>query len=177
MPREEFIKEVSIGTTDAWNTADGYSKLKVLRHLIMLDRWETIAQFGTEEIGEELMFSENQLKKRRAEALHRFHATMKQLIGNCYFIFKKEDVEKVNNLKIRLGIVEEFIPKTYEMKEDQVAHEELFEIYELSFKKVFNNLQEIKDELNTPLNHSGLIFRQSDEMDLDKMMNEIVEGG
>jgi len=44
----EFGGEINAGS-DAWNVADGYTKLKILRQLIMLDRWDTIAQFGTEE--------------------------------------------------------------------------------------------------------------------------------
>jgi len=38
-------------------------------------------------------------------------------------------------------------------------------------------LQDVKDKLNTPLNNAGLIFRPTEEVDLDKIMAEIVEGG
>jgi len=58
----EFGGEINAGS-DAWNVADGYTKLKILRQLIMLDRWDTIAQFGTEEIDEDVSYSDNQLKK------------------------------------------------------------------------------------------------------------------
>ncbi len=62
----EFGGEINAGS-DAWNVADGYTKLKILRQLIMLDRWDTIAQFGTEEIDEDIIYTNNQLKKRRVE--------------------------------------------------------------------------------------------------------------
>jgi hypothetical protein len=90
-----FGGEISMGT-DAWNVADGYTQLKILRQLIMLDRWDTIAQFGTEEIDEDNIFSDNQIKKRRVEALQRFHSTIKQLLGNVKFALKKADHETID---------------------------------------------------------------------------------
>ena len=36
----DFGGDVNLGT-DAWNVADGYTKLKILRQLIMFDRWDT----------------------------------------------------------------------------------------------------------------------------------------
>ena len=75
---------INLGS-DAWNVADGYTKLKILSQLIMLDRWDTISQFGTEEIDEDAPYNSNQIKKRRVEALQRFHSTIKQLLGNVLF--------------------------------------------------------------------------------------------
>jgi len=163
--------------TDAWNVADGYTKLKILRQLIMLDRWDTIAQFGTEEIDEDNVLNDNQIKKRRVEALQRFHSTIKQLFGNVHFALKKEDQKTTKSLIERVDVLEEFIPKIHSMKQDLVTHEDIFEIDEELFKKVLEILEEIKDKLNTPLNNAGLIFRPSEEMDLDKIMQDIVEGG
>jgi len=57
--------EINLGT-DTWNVADGYTKLKILRQLIMLDRWETTAQFGTEEIDEDNIYNNNQNKKEES---------------------------------------------------------------------------------------------------------------
>jgi len=170
------LGEISTGT-DAWNVADGYTKLKILRQLIMLDRWDTIAQFGTEEIEEDKQYDDNHLNKRRVEALQRFHSTIKQLLGNVKFAMKKADHDQVVAMINRMKIIDEFMPKMYEMKEDLVNHEEIFEINEKMFKKILEILQEVKDQLNTPLNNAGLIFRTSEEIDLDKVMNDIVEGG
>jgi len=38
-------------------------------------------------------------------------------------------------------------------------------------------LHEVKYSLNKPLNNAGLIFRNTDEMDLDQLMKGIIEGG
>ena len=172
----EFGGDVNLGT-DAWNVADGYTKLKILRQLIMLDRWDTLAQFGTEEIDEDNILEDNQIKKRRVEALQRFHSTIKQLLGNVMFAIKKEDKAKVSSMVERVETAEGFIGKAFDQKEDCVTHEINFEIDEKVFKNILDILQDVKDGLNTPLNSAHLIFRPSEEMDLDKIMNEIVDGG
>ena len=172
----EFGGEINAGS-DAWNVADGYTKLKILRQLIMLDRWDTIAQFGTEEIDEDISYNNNQLKKRRIEGLERMYSTIKQLLGNVLFAIKKEDQEIVKALVDRIKNIEEFIPKACEEKEDLISHSIEFKIDDNVFNKIIAILQDVKDKLNTPLNNAGLIFRPSEEIDLDKIMHEIIEGG
>lgn len=172
----EFGGDVTLGS-DAWNVADGYTKLKILRQLIMLDRWDTIAQFGTEEIDEDIPYNENQIKKRRVEALQRFHSTIKQLLGNVLFALRKDDQPEVKLLLERITTTEEFLAKAFAVKEDMINHEELFEINEELFKGIIEILQDVKDKLNTPLNNAGLIFRPTEEIDLDKIMHEIIEAG
>jgi len=168
--------EINLGT-DNWNVADGYTKLKILRQLILLDRFDTISQFGTEDLGEDQMLSDNDIKKRRVEALQRFHSTLKQLIGNVLFALKTEDQPSVKALQERIKTISEFLSKSYESKEDAVTHDEIFDIDEKLFDKILDILQDIKDKLNTPLNNANLIFRASEEIDLDKIMQGIVDGG
>lgn len=172
----DFGGDVNLGS-DAWNVADGYTKLKILRQLIMLDRWDTIAQFGTEELDEDIGYNNNQIKKRRVEGLERLHSTIKQLLGNVLFAMKKEDVITVKTLIDRVDIAGEFIPKCFEEEEDLISHEITFKIKEELFKKIIEILQDVKDQLNTPLNNAGLIFRPTEEVDLDKIMGDIIEGG
>ncbi len=168
--------EINLGT-DTWNVADGYTKLKILRQLIMLDRWETIAQFGTEEIDEDNIYNNNQIKKRRVEGLERLHSTIKQLLSNVLFSMKKDDVTKIKDLIGRVDNAGEFIPKMFDEKEDVINHEITFEINEELFKKILEILSDVKEKLNTPLNNAGLIFRPSEEVDLDKIMGNIIESG
>ena len=163
--------------TDAWNVADGYTQLKILRQLIMLDRWDTLAQFGTEEIDEDRVLDDNTIKKRRVEALQRFHSTIRQLLGNVKFAMKKSDHEIIDAMIERINNTESYLQQSFAMKEDQVSHQDLFEINEELFKDILDILQTVKDELNTPLNNAGLIFRPTEEVDLDKIMQDIVQGG
>jgi len=168
--------DVSLGT-DAWNVADGYTQLKILRLLIQLDRYDTIAQFGTEEVGDAVGVMDNEINKRRVEGLQRLHSIMKQLLGNVLFAIRKVDKKEIETYFERIKRLDEFIPKAFEQKHDAVSHDDIFEINEELFKKILVILQDIKDKLNVPLNNAGLIFRASEEVDLDKIMNDIVQGG
>lgn len=168
--------EISTGT-DNWNVAVGYTQLKILRHLYLLDRWDTLAQFGTEEIDEDANYNPNQIRKRRVEGLQRFHSTIKQLLGNVLFALGKKDQDVVKALITRANGVGEFLDQTHNMDNDTLSYEENFTINEKLFKNCLDILEDIKDKLNTPLNNSGLIFRQSDEVDLDNIMKTIVDGG
>jgi len=105
------------------------------------------------------------------------HSTINQLLGNVLFAIKKEDQDIVKALVDRVKNIEEFIPKAFEQKEDVISHSVEFKINNDVFNQIIVILQDVKDKLNTPLNNAGLIFRPSEEIDLDKIMNEIIEGG
>jgi len=168
--------DINLGT-DNWNVADGYTKIKILKPIVFLDQFDTIAQFGTEYMGEDMQFDDNTIKRRRVEALQRFHSTLKQLLGNVTFALKVGDQNKVKAFQGRLATVNEFMVKVFNTSEDKVSHEQLFSIEEELFAKILEILQDIKDKINTPLNNANLIFRASEEIDLDKIMDQIVEGG
>ena len=176
MAKKEVQGDVQLGT-DPYNVADGYTKLKILKLLYQLDVWDTVAQFGTENLDEDIVMDANQIKKRRVEGLERFLSITRQLIGNTYFAIKKEDHSLIDSYKARVKNVQEMLPQLYKISKGDKFNDEEFEINEVLFKAMLLILQEIKDEINTPLNKAGLIFRQSEEMDLDKMMEEIIGGG
>ncbi len=168
--------EINLGTEN-WNVAKGYTHLKILQLLYDLDRFDRVAQFGTEDFDQDQMLSDNDINKRRVEGLQRFHSTLKILIGNVLFALKSSDQPTVKQMQERLKTLNEFLPKCFESVEDRVSHDINFVIDEKLFNKILEILQEIKDELNTPLNNANLIFRASEEIDLDKIMDGIVEGG
>jgi len=163
--------------SENWNVAKGFVMLKILNPIYLLDKWETIAQFGTEEVDEDMNYNSNQINKRRVEALQRLHFTIKQLLGNVIFAIKIADRPKVKALLDRIQGLDEFLGKTHNASEDLVSHEEIFTINEDLFRKVLNILQEVKDQLNTPLNNAGLIFRPSEDFDMEKIMNDFIQGG
>lgn len=172
----DFSGDITLGS-DTWNVADGFTKLKILRQLVMLDQWETIAQFGGEEFDGDLNMNDNQIKKRRVEGLQRFHATLRQLIGNVMFALKSEDKKKIKMMGERIDNVKEFLGEVYEMREDDITHEEVFDVDEKKFGLILGIFQDVKDNLNILLNNANLIFRQSEDIDLDQIMGDIIKGG
>jgi hypothetical protein len=166
---------VSLGT-QAWNIADGFTKIKILRLLIEIDLYETLAMYGKRDMEEQIDYS--LIPQRRYEAIDRVVFILRQLIGNCMFSIEHGSDEKVvNGLLVRVQNVENVLDGCADWSRNDVTKEDLLVINEQHFRKCLNILRSIKDELNFPLNRASLIFKQSDEMDLDKIMQDIVEGG
>lgn len=166
---------VSLGT-QAWNIADGFTKIKILRLLIELDLHETISMFGKKDMDEQIPFES--IPYRRVEAFQRMIFCLRQLIGNCKFAVEKgADEKSISGMTERIDQVEEVGDGIADEFINDVTKEDELRINEKHFRACFDILRSIKDELNFPINRAGLIFRQSDEMDLDKIMNDIIEGG
>lgn len=167
---------MSLGS-DAWNVADGYTKLKILKQLIYLDRYENIALYGTDDIDEEGMFDENSLSKRRENALLRYVSTLRQLLGNVKFAIRVDDHPKIKVFQSDIDEVEKYVGGISYIETNQISHEERITINENHMRNLVGVLQIIKNEINVPINKAGLIFKGSDEIDLDKIMAEIEAGG
>lgn len=166
---------IGIGT-QAWNIADGFTKIKILRLLIQLDLDEEIALFGKKDDQQEIPFQ--QIPYNRVESFNKFIFHLKQLIGNCKFAIEKGLDEKlVDEFNERIEQVEKFADGIASIYSNDVTKEEELKINEEHFKICFTILQKIKNELNFPVNRAGLIFRQGEELDLDKVMRLIEEGG
>ena len=97
---------------------------------------------------------------------------------NCRFSIEKGADEKtIAGMIERIDQVETVADGIASKFINDITKEDELKINENHFRICFDILRAIKDELNFPINRAGLIFRQSDEMDLDKMMNDIIEGG
>jgi len=167
-------KVVSLGT-EAWNIADGYTKIKILRLLIELDVHETIAMFGRKDIEDD--FPDYNVALKRKEGLTRMIFSLKQLIGNCRFSIDKKDQFALDNFVERINNVENVLSGVLFTYVNDVTKEVEYIINEKHFKVCFDILKDIKDELNVPINKAGLIFRKSEDVDLDAIMKTIIEGG
>jgi len=161
--------------TQAWNIADGFTKIKILRLIIQLDIDEEIAMFGKKD---EQDVPHEEKPYRRVEGFDKFIFHLKQLIGNCKFAIERGGDEKlINRYLERIESVEEYSGGIAKSFLNHVTHEEQLKINEPHFRKCFKILQEVKDALNFPVNRAGLIFRQGEELDLDAIMRGIEGGG
>lgn len=170
--------EINVGT-DAWNIADGYVKLKILKQLVLCDKLEIIALYGSEDIDDAQMnpVPEEMIPHRRVEALLRLKDNIVQLISNVKFAIRKEDEHKFEALRGRIKLIEEMLDAVSFMAEDQVSHQKRLEINEGWFQKMLFEMQEIKENINVPINNAGLIFRTSDSLNFDELLKDISEGG
>ena len=174
-PQGKASGEDAVGLgTQAWNIADGFTKIKILRLLIQLDLDEEISMFGKKD-EQEVLFEE--IPYRRVESYNKFIFHLKQLIGNCKFAIEKGVDERIiQQFTERIEAVEEVSDGIASYFINDVTKETELVINEVHFKICFSILQKIKDELNFPVNRAGLIFRQGEELDMDAIMRQVEEG-
>lgn len=165
--------------SETWNIADGFTKLKILKQIVVADKLETIAIYGVEDIDDHILnpIPVENLPQRRVESLYRLKDMMKQLLSNVSFAIRDEDRPKIEAMRKRLLLIESMIGAISYDAENQVDHQHNLYINEEWFQIILTELQEIKEIINKPINHAGLIFRRSDEMDFDELTKEIIEGG
>lgn len=165
---------VSLGT-QAWNIADGFTKIKILRLLILLDIYETTALFGKQEVEELVDYKE--LPYKRVESFDRMLHSLKQLISNCQFAIKKDKDKKIlENLSERLENVEKVKDRIAKEVTNDITKEVDLQINNEHFNNCFNVLRSIKQEINVILNDAGLIFKAGETLDLDDFMKSVEEG-
>ena len=168
--------EEAIGLgTQAWNIADGFTKIKILRLIIQLDLDEELAMFGRKDDQDQTPYDE--IPYKRVEAFEKFIFHLRQLIGNCKFAIEKGlDERIIVQFEGRIDQVDAVGDGIASQFFNDVTKENSLTINEDHFKKCFKILQNVKDELNFPVNRAGLIFRQSEELDLDAIMRSIEDG-
>jgi len=166
--------DVSSGT-QAWNSADVFSKTKISYPLVRLDEDERLAQFGRKNDDDDV--PNEFIPHRRVEYFQTFIFDLKQLIGNCEFAIEKGYDEKlIKSFSDRIEQIEEVSDGIASTFINEITKENELRINEKHFKVCFRILQQIKNELNFPLNRASLIFRASEELNLDEVMKGIENG-
>jgi hypothetical protein len=156
-----------------WNTAEGFSKLNVLRLLVETNLYEILARFGRQNLEEEL--PPQVMANRRLEAIERFVFILNQIITNTTFAIKdRSDKDIMLRLKGRIDRVEESLDGIYLDVSNDVTKEYETKINEKHFRLCLNILSDIKQDLFGVLNRASLIYRASEETDLDAIMNSIM---
>ena len=171
---EEIVGGV---TSEVWSQGDLYTKLKLMRLLILLDKYQTIALYGTEEMDNgQVILDEQTLNSRRVEALFRVKDTLKILFENTNFGIRLKNRKHYEQLRDRLNLVEGMLDGAF-IESNTINFQKRIVINEKWFRKMLSELGNIKEELNVPLNEAGFIFRASDDIDLDELQREIEQSG
>jgi len=161
---------------EIWNISAGYVNIKILKLMVEVDDLETIAQYGTKAIDEYVL--DDVKEQRRVEALFRLKDKLIQLVSNVSFeVKKKEDKDKLNQLRKDLLFIEPLLKATHHRSVNSVSHVEKLIINEDYFTKCLRELQRIKESLNEPINNANIIFRNSGEIELNDIINDIVASG
>jgi hypothetical protein len=162
--------------SNVWTIADAFSKLKIFKPLFEADVYEMIAQYGTEDITD--IVPPEMIPTRRIEGLFRLKDCLKMVIENANFIIHKKDRKDFENIRRHLFWIESIMDNVYTKEQNHINHSiEVITINEEFFNKILRALQKIKEQINTPLNNASIIFRQSEDMSFEDLLNDIASGG
>lgn len=169
-------REITTGT-DAWNIAGGYVETKILRPLVLLDSYIRVAKFGSETIEESITLPPTVIDRLRIRALEYMMNELRIIIENTEFAIKKQEKSKLKPIIDKLKIAEEKLTKTFDTSIDTRTNNKGITIDEKKFSEALQKLREVKLEIATPLNNSGLIFPVSEEFDLQIIKDNLIQGG
>jgi DNA-directed RNA polymerase subunit F len=170
---EKASGETTFQGSEVWNASEGISKMLILKILIEINLYEVMAKFGKQDLEQELDM--RTITQNRIDGFDRLIFAERQIIQNCMFQIDREDRDRTQRLVDRLNLVEGVANGIVSEMINDVTKETELRINEPHFRKCLDVLSNIKEELHFILNKSGLIFRKSDETNLDDFMKSVYE--
>lgn len=162
--------------TGNWNVASDYAKLKIMRHLYLIDEYELIATFGSSSFFEELQQYNMNTDFLKISGFRRLVKTLIMLIDNSEFaIKKKQDKEELPQMKEILKKIYSLIPILYNTTKNDIKRTQEIRIKKEDYDKIFEKVVNIKVELNGILNRSDLLFLDKEEFDPKKYKDELMD--
>jgi uncharacterized protein (UPF0147 family) len=171
-----MVKKESVTTeSEPWNVAKSYSGGFVLLPLIECRRLITIALFGVEDISVDI--SDYIKIENKIDAIKKLLEELKQICDDTYFTMNIRNKEVMDDIKKKLENVEEVIEGVSSESVDQRTQTVEITINKKHFSLCLKTLREIFRDIKIPLNNEKLIFPSSDDLDLEKLKQSIIEGG
>jgi len=174
----ESVEEGGVHTgTEAWNIAQYYTGYSIALPLKELNELEDIARFGSVRMDDDLVMTDDHVDKRRAEAVKRYWQKLKQIVADTLFKVKQKDKLEAKAIQYWLIKIPKYFDALLDIKLDNIHHDDKLAVNEKFLSKMIDKLVEKKQEYLFILDRTGLIFREVDEVDLDKMASDFVHGG
>ena len=174
----QSVEEGGVHTgTEAWNIAQYFTGFSIALPLKELNDLEDIARFGSLRMDDEMVMSDDQVNKRRAEAVKRYWNKLKQILLDTCFKVKKDDKEKAKKILEDVEDVYKYFDALLSLEEDNVSHTKCIQVNEEFLIAILDELVKNKREYLFILDRTGLIFKEMEEVDLDRMSSEFINGG
>lgn len=175
--KSEPIGDVHTGT-EAWNIAQHFTGFSIALPLKELNDLEDIARFGSVTMDDEMIFTADMIDKRRADAVKRYWQKLKQIVSDTLFKVKQKDRQKAKEIYEWLLQLPKYFDGLLTIKTNAVdSNNDTIEVNEIFLTKILDQLVSKKQDFLFILDRTGLIFRETDEIDVDKLMQDYVEGG
>ena len=159
--------------SSVWNDARNYVGGKIHVWLMKIDNYEELATFGFKEIDQDILINNSILQSTaRLKAMKRLIHAIQTLIRNTKFAVDTIGRELFDTHRERLKKIEKSL---FKLKIEKKRGNKIIElsIEEVLFEKMMDELNSIIDDINIKLNKAGLIFSQFEELDLDKLKENL----
>jgi len=174
----QHVEEGGVHTgTEAWNIAQYFTGYSIALPLKDLNDLEDIARFGSVKLDDDLVMSDDVIDKRRAEAVKRYWQKLRQIVADTLFKVKTGDRENAKVIHEWLKTIPQYFEGLLDLKTDGITHDDKIKVNEGFLTQLIDEMVEQKQSYLYILNNAGLIFREVDEVDLDKMTSDFVHGG
>jgi hypothetical protein len=162
--------------TGKWNTAKTYSEMMIMQPLYLCKQYREICYFGTSEIIEEFIITEQNKTQGRLYGLERYVVTLMSLITDAVGQVKSPSKMTLKNFQIALGILKNSMHLTKETttRENYNGRFEKIEIREDIFNYILQKLININEDVSEILTQNDLIFYNIPEFDMDKAKEEFM---
>lgn len=160
---------------ELWNTAKIYSISHVAEPLVKCRKLINICLFGVEEIGQEAGIPSSVINQNKILAIERLLHELIILVDTNINFMKKKEYVKLQGLRNRLTKIENVIDGVSYITTDQRNGESEVNLCKEHFNNCLRELREIYAK--TIQNLADLIFPSGDDLDLEKIKQDIIEGG
>lgn len=160
---------------ELWNTAKIYSISHVAEPLVRCRKYITICLFGVEEIGQEYGIDESVKNQNKVCAIERLLQELKQLILDNINFMKKKDKAELDKILTNLEDVETVIDGCSYISKDERSKIEKTELNTEHFNLCLKTLRKANSDIKKYL--GDLIFPSGDDLDLEKIKNDLIENG
>lgn len=160
-----------------WRAGLSYTQHLIMNELIDLNFFVKIAEFGVTNIDDDMFLNDSFLSKRKVDGLERAISCIERIIENSDFTLKKTARPYMSHIQLRLKLIKDVLKHVLIQDSNEVNHETNYRLNATAYDYCLSKIKEIKKDIIRPLNLSGLIFSESQGVNIDKLMSDIVSGG
>lgn len=145
-----------------WNTAEDYSKIKIMNLLGIADDYEELAEFGSLNILDEIV-NQAQTEELKLRGFRRLINHLIRVCNNSWFALDKHATAQKNieAFKTELKAIRDNIGGLFIITHNEVTRTRQLSLLPLYYEKL-DRVSEIKKEINKELNEGDLIFIHKD---------------
>ena len=156
-----------------WNTAENYSKVKIMTLLAITDEYEELAEFGSLNIFDE-MTDKRYTEEIKIRAFRRLINHLIRICNNSFFALKPSNQATLETYKIELKDIKDNLQVLMKVTNNQIKKEQTISLTPEYYNKL-ERVSEIKKSINVELNKGDLIFIHKDNFNPKEFKKRIFD--